>query len=237
MRKGKFAAIGAIFLGTAGPAAAQGIPVYDSSGYLQALATVKNTLSMIEQGKEQIAEAKQLYGSLNQVTDVNGIAPSLSTDAMRHLLPPHARDLGRLMSSDNASLGSLGSAATRIRDANRIALPELRPGASAYERTSRDNLLRNGDLAARDAAIAESAYGVSAQRTAGLEELRTSLDTASDAKQVMDIQARVGVEDAHIQNDALQLQALRMRQEADARLRSQRESETILASKLGSLSQ
>ena len=155
MRKGKIAAIGAIILGTAGPAGAQGIPVYDSSGYLQALATVKNTLSMIEQGKEQIAEAKQLYGSFNQVTDVNGIAQSLSTDAMRHLLPPDARDLGRLMSSDNASLGSLGSAATRIRDANRIALPDLRPGASAYERASRDTLLRSGDLAARDAAIAE----------------------------------------------------------------------------------
>src|SRR3546814_909685 len=180
MRKGGFAAIGAIILGTAGPAAAQGIPVYDSSGYLQALATVKNTLSMIEQGKEQIAEAKQLYGSFNQVTDVNGIAPSLSTDAMRHLLPPEARDLGRLMSSDNASLGSLGTVTTRIRDANRVALPDLRPGASAYERASRDTLLRNGDLAARDAAIAESAYGVSAQRTAGLEEMRTSLDTASD---------------------------------------------------------
>ncbi len=237
MRNGKFATIGAIILGTAGPAAAQGIPVYDSSGYLQALATVKNTLSMIEQGKEQIAEAKQLYGTFNQVTDVNGIASSLSTDAMRHLLPPEARDLGRLMSSDNASLGSLGSAATRIRDANRIVLPELRPGASADERASRDTLLRNGDLAARDAAIAESAYSVSAQRTAGLEELRTSLDTASDAKQVMDIQTRVGVENAHIQNDALQLEALRMRQEADVRLRSQRESETILASKLGSLSQ
>src|SRR3546814_20500568 len=87
----------------AGPAVAQGIPVYDSSGYLQALATVKNTLSMIDQGKEQIAEAKQLYGSFNQVTDVNGIASSLSTDAMRHLLPRAARDISRLMSSANAS--------------------------------------------------------------------------------------------------------------------------------------
>src|SRR3546814_2163424 len=127
MRKGGFAAIGAIILGTAGPAAAQGIPVYDSSGYLQALATVKNTLSMIEQGKEQIAEAKQLYGSFNQVTDVNGIAPSLSTDAKRQLLPPEDRGLGRLMSADNASLGSLGTVTTRIRDANRVAFPALRP--------------------------------------------------------------------------------------------------------------
>ena len=67
MGKGIYAALGTIALGMAGPAVAQGIPVYDSSGYLQALATVKNTLSMIDQGKEQIAEAKQLYGSFNQV--------------------------------------------------------------------------------------------------------------------------------------------------------------------------
>jgi type IV secretion system protein VirB5 len=53
----------------------------------------------------------------------------------------------------------------------------------------------------------------------------------------MDIQARVGVENAHIQNDAVQLQALRMRQEAQAHLRSQRESEAILSAKLESLSQ
>src|SRR3546814_5740139 len=112
---------------------------------------------MIEQGKEQIAEAKQLYASFNQVTDVNGIAPSLSTDAMRHLLPPEARDLGRLMSSDNASLGSLGTVTTRIRDANRVALPDMRTGASAYERESRAPLLRTGELAARGAAIAGAA--------------------------------------------------------------------------------
>ena len=92
-----------------------------------------------------------------------------------------------------------------------------------------------GDLAARDAAIAESAYGVSSQRTAGLEELRTSLDTASDAKQVMDIQARVGVENAHIQNDALQLQALRMRQESERRLQMQRDDEQDLADLSASL--
>jgi type IV secretion system protein VirB5 len=68
-----------------------------------------------------------------------------------------------------------------------------------------------------------------------LEELRTSLDTASDAKQVMDIQARVGVENAHIQNDALQLQALRMRQESERRLQMQRDDERDLAELSASL--
>ena len=211
------------------PAFAQGIPVYDSSTFLQTLSTVKNTLSMIEQGKQQISQATDMFNSVNKLTNVNQIAPSLNTDAVRHLLPSDARDIQRLMSSDMSGLGSLGSAAGRIRSSNRIELPELRPDATAFERSNRDAISRNGDMAARDAAIAEAAYGVTTQRTTGLEELRSSLDSASDAKDVMDIQARIGVENAHIQNDAVQLQALQMRQAAEARLRSQRESETNLS--------
>jgi len=80
-------------------------------------------------------------------------------------------------------------------------------------------------------------WGLQGTNGGRLEELRSSLDTASDAKDVMDIQARVGVENAHIQNDAVQLQALTMRQQAEQRIRSQQESEQILASKLGSLHQ
>jgi type IV secretion system protein VirB5 len=219
------------------PAHAQGIPVYDSNTFLQTLSTVKNTLSMIEQGKQQISQATDLFNSVNKLTNVNQIASSLNTDAVRHLLPSEARDIQRLMSSDMTGLGSLSTSASRIRSDNRVELPGLRPGASEYERSSRDALSRNGDFAARDAAIAEAAYGVTAQRTAGLEELRSSLDTASDAKDVMDIQARVGVENAHIQNDAVQLQALRMRQEAQDRLRSQRSSEESLAKLEQSLGQ
>lgn len=211
------------------PAMAQGIPVYDSSTFLQTLSTVKNTLSMIEQGKEQISQATDLFNSVNKLTNVNEIASSLNTDAVRHLLPSEARDIQRLMSSDMADLGSLGSSASRIRSDNRVELPDLRADATAFERSNRDAISHNGDMAARDAAIAEAAYGVTTQRTTGLEELRSSLDSASDAKDVMDIQARIGVENAHIQNDAVQLQALQMRQAAEARLRSQRESETSLA--------
>jgi len=211
------------------PAYAQGIPVHDTGTFLQTLSTVKNTLAMIEQGKQQILQASELYNSVNKLTNVNQIAPSLSTDAVRHLLPSEARDIQKLMSSDIAGLGNLGSAAGRIRSNNRVELPNLRTGATNFERSNRESISRNGDLAARDAAIAEAAYGVTTQRTAGLEELRSSLDNASDAKEVMDIQARIGVENAHSQNDAVQLQALEMRQAAQIKLRSQRDDETALA--------
>jgi type IV secretion system protein VirB5 len=51
----------------------------------------------------------------------------------------------------------------------------------------------------------------------------------------MDIQARVGVENAHIQNDALQLQALRMRQESQRRLAITARKRSDLATKLARL--
>src|SRR3546814_18024872 len=82
------------------PALAQGIPVYESSTFLQTLPTVKNNLSMIEQGKQQISQATDMFNSVNKLTNVNQIASSLNTDAVRHLLPSEARDIQRLMSSD-----------------------------------------------------------------------------------------------------------------------------------------
>lgn len=211
------------------PAMAQGIPVYDSSTFLQTLSTVKNTLSMIEQGKEQISEAKALFGAFNKITDVNGIATSLSQDALRRWLPEDVRDIAVLTREGPDGLGSLGNRATEIRSTGRVSLPALSSSASQSMIDGRNRLDTLGDQAARDAALAETAYTATTKRTAGLEELRTALDSASDAKEVMDLQARIGVENAHIQNDAMQLQALAMRQAAGEKLRAQQESERILA--------
>ena len=59
----------------ASPAAAQGIPVFDSSSYLQALATVQHTATMIQQGEQQIRTATNTLASLQKLTNVNSIAP------------------------------------------------------------------------------------------------------------------------------------------------------------------
>ncbi|MFC6623935.1 type IV secretion system protein [Novosphingobium panipatense] len=235
MRKPLMAA-GVLAAMAATPAAAQGIPVYDQSGFAQALATVKNTLSMIEQGKQQISEAQALFGSLNKVTDVNGIATSLSQDAVRRWLPPEARDIAVLMNEGPDGLGAIGNRATTIRNAGRVNLPTLAAGTPEASFDARGRLDTMGNDAARDAALAESAYDVTRKRTDGLEELRGALDGATDAKDVLDIQARIGVENAHIQNDAMQLQAVAMRQAAGERLRAQQESERILSQAYESLS-
>jgi type IV secretion system protein VirB5 len=54
----------------------------------------------------------------------------------------------------------------------------------------------------------------------GLDQLRTQLDSAKDPKDVMDLQARIGVEQAQLQNDQIKLQAMQMAQSGQNQLAS-----------------
>jgi type IV secretion system protein VirB5 len=70
------------------PASAQGIPVYDSSNYLQALSTVSNTLKMVQQGETAIATANTQLQSLQKLTNVNSVATSLIDPRCAISCPP-----------------------------------------------------------------------------------------------------------------------------------------------------
>src|ERR1700712_429040 len=71
----------------ASPASAQGIPVFDTSTYVQALAQVQNTMKMIQQGEQKIQAASSQLSSLQKLTNVNSIAPQLLNSQVRNILP------------------------------------------------------------------------------------------------------------------------------------------------------
>lgn len=72
---------------TATPVAvqAQGIPVHDNASLLQHIQTVRNAIQQVQNGKDQILQAKKLYDDLNKLTDVSRIANQLKSDALRQL--------------------------------------------------------------------------------------------------------------------------------------------------------
>lgn len=214
MKQSKIVAA-AIMLGTGSAAVAQGIPVFDTSTFAQTLATVRNTLSLIDQGREQISEAQRLYASMNKLTNVNSYGAILNLDSVRNLLPPEARDIERMMSGDVGS-GDLATKADRIlHDANLST--NIEAGSDA-DRAYLTALEAAGKKSAASAAVADTAFDVSSRRTEGLEDLRLALDSATDAKEVADLQARIAVETAHIQNDQNKLQAVAMRRAAQQEL-------------------
>ena len=200
----------------ASPAAAQGIPVFDSSSYLQALATVQHTATMIQQGEQQIQTATNTLASLQKLTNVNSIAPTLLQSQVRNILPNTTIDASTLLDGDLTKIGSLGSLASNIQ--SRYALSSSSSFSSDADAAYNQALKDATGSAAATAALGENTLSLSQTRMQGLDQLREQLSSAKDPKDVMDLQARIAVEQAQLQNDVLKMQALQMAQAGEANL-------------------
>ena len=197
----------------ASPAAAQGIPVFDTSTYVQALAQVQNTVKMIDQGAQQIQQAQDSFNSLSKLTKINSSAPQLLNSQVRNLLPNATIDASTLLSGDLSKIGSLGTLASSIQ--SRYALPSTGSDADAsYAQALKG---ATGSSAAM-AALGENTLSVTQTRMQGLDQLREQLSSAKDPKDVLDLQARIAVEQAQLQNDMLKMQAIQMAQAGQANM-------------------
>jgi type IV secretion system protein VirB5 len=198
----------AALLCAAGPARAQ-IVVYDPTSYAKILQQAQTALNQLQQLQQQVAQGQQLLTSLNQISNVNALASSLQQPAMRAFLP-NADAFVSAARGDLAALGAIGARAQAIRDANQIYSPP--PG-------DRDDV----------AAAGETVVDTATSRLTGLKQLQSALDTAPNARAVLDLQARIAAEQAMIANDQMRLQGLAMMQAAQEQVQTQRERERAAA--------
>ena len=200
-----------VLVAFASPASAQGIPVFDSSSYLQALATVQNTTTMITKAEQQITTAENTLTSLQKLTNVNTIAPTLLQSQIRNILPTTTIDAATLTGGDLTRIGSLGTLASNIQ--SRYGMASTGSDAdAAYNQALKDST----GPAAATAAFGENTLSVAQTRMQGLDQLRAQLDSAKDPKDVMDLQARIAAEQAQLQNDMIKMQAIQMAQASEA---------------------
>lgn len=195
--------------------------VYDPRSLAQMVQDARTALEQLDALKAQVQQGEALFASLNDVSDVNAIAARLGLPVIRAPLP----DMATLRSAGTGDLSALGDLAERadeIRRETRVYTPETGNAAT-------DALERSGALAARDLAIGEAVDRAATQRLEGLETLRRALDTAPDARAVMDLNARLAAEQAIIQNEQVRMQSLALTQAAEARLEEQRGRERVAA--------
>lgn len=221
MNRHRLAAIAAaVLLSTAGAAQAQ-IIVYDPTSFAKILQQAQTALNQLEQLKQQVTQGQQLLTSLNQISNVNNLATSLSVPSLRSFLPdPNAYVTAS--SGNLTSLGPLGTAAAAIRKANQLFTPSAGDPAGA-------ELTAAGNRAALNLAAGESVGAAAQGRLTGLEQLQAALDTAPNARAVLDLQARLQAEQAMIANDQMRLQGLAMTQAAQAQIQTQRDQERAAA--------
>ncbi|KRB78799.1 MULTISPECIES: type IV secretion system protein [unclassified Sphingomonas] len=196
------------------PAAAQGIPVFDTTTYLQALQTARQTLTMVEQGKQQIETAANQLQSLQKLTNMSEIASTLNLPSVRNLLPATTTDVSTLFGGDLTKLGSLGTLASNIQSRYRPSSTGSSDADAAYAQALKDST----GSAATTAALGENTLNIAQTRTQALDQLRQQLASAKDPKDVMDLQARIAVEQAQLQNDLLKMQAIQMAQAGEGDL-------------------
>jgi type IV secretion system protein VirB5 len=217
----RLAAIAAAALFAFPVAAGAQVIVYDPTNYAKILQQAQTALNQLQQLKQQVSQGQQLLTSLNQISNVNGLATSLSVPSLRSFLPdPNAYVTAS--SGNLTTLGPLGSAATVIRKANQLFTPSAGDPAGA-------DLAAAGNRAALNLATGESVGAAGASRLAGLQQLQAALDTAPNARAVLDLQARLQAEQAMIANDQMRLQGLAMTQAAQAQLQTQRDQERAAA--------
>jgi type IV secretion system protein VirB5 len=210
------------------PAFAQGLPVHDSANLIQQINAVRQALQIVAQGKQQIAEAQKLYQDLNRLTDIPQLAQQLKSDALRQL------DIsgGSLEGFSTGNLDVVGAGRAKADAVYRDLLKQLGLSGSDTSRAAFDLNARNIGI---QAGLAENIGAAVTSRTDGLNQLRSRLTTATTAKEVGDLTARLQLESAAMQNDQLRLQAIALQQQAQERERAAA-GQAALAQKLDTAS-
>lgn len=217
------AAAAALTLGLVATTAQAAMIVYDPTSYAKLIEQAKTALDQLNELKAQVQQGEKLFDSLNTASGVGQIASQLGLPSLREVLPDVSA-LAAAAKGDLTGLGAIGARADAIRSANRLYTPQ------AGDQTGAD-LEAAGMRAARDLALGEAVSTAGAQRLAGLQTLQAAIDTAPNARAVLDIQARATTEQAMIANDQMRLQGLAMAQTAEDRLQAQRDRERMAAAR------
>ena len=208
-RKLRYFMMGASLLTCMGSAHAQGIPVTDTRSLFQQLEQVRQGVSMLAQGADQLQQARDLYRDLNKATDIGQVADSLRTDAMRELNVSS----GSLDGYANGDLNVIGRLRGRSDSVFQGLMGQLSPDASESARASYETGARQ---AAVTAGLAGSVGDSVTSRREGLEELRSRLASANSAAERADMSARLQLEQAQMSNDMMALQAVELQRRAKA---------------------
>lgn len=208
--------IAAAIVLSAGAAAAQGIPVIDKTAITKHIESITQLKSQLDALHQQIEQAQQLYGSLNKLTDIADIASVLNDPAIRYALPEDFAAIEGLLKGTGT--GSFGDAASRFLDGNTT----YRTDADDFyaQELSRIQSRNAGQMS-----LGQQIYDAATKRIDGIDQLRERISSASDAKEIADLQARLQAETAFLQTDVLRMNGLQMVQQAQAQIDEQRKAE------------
>ena len=199
---------------TAGAGHAQGIPVIDIANLIQTIQQVMNDITKIE---NQVEQVRQLQGQLASINGVRNLGAVFNSAALSNYVPANA--FNALNALDASGYGGLTPTARTLRDVGMVYNCLNVTGAA---RTACQATLAQPY---QQKALLQDAMRAASGRLAQINSLMAQTNATNDQKAVLEIQARIGAENAMLAHEMSQIQMLQGMADSEERIARSRDRE------------
>lgn len=182
------------------PRAHAQMAVFDAKSFGQLVQQLQQAQQLLVTAKEQFSVAVSQFQSFNHLTSMGQLMPGLMTQGLTNPLPGTAQEVQGLLTGAGGG-GALSSLMSGILRGNTVYTPTDPSWMSQH-------IIQDGRSIAGAQALSEQLYQSMATRIPMMQQLASQLQTASDPKDVMDLQARLASEQAIVQSQQAQAQTL-----------------------------
>ncbi|BBE10244.1 Conjugal transfer protein [Mycoavidus cysteinexigens] len=185
-------------------ARANGMPVIDVVAAAHAIEQISRMAEQIKATHDQLQQARQQYEA---ITGQRGLGSLFYRADLGRTLPPNWRTV--YDAAQNGNYGISGSIQEILKQEQTH---------SSIQTAQRDLELRRRQIAATDKAIGLKAYEGAQQRLDQIEALMKKISATEDPKALDELQARINIEQAAIQNETVKLAMISQLQKAEQQL-------------------
>lgn len=193
---------------------------------MQQILTMKEQLdtakTQLDTAKNQLTQAKSEFDSM---TGGRGMQNLLS-GIPRNYLPTNWSELDSALKGAAGAYGAIAGELKNAIETNAILTTEQIAGLSPAERAQLEAARASAALLQ---VTAREALATTSQRFASIQQLIAAIPTATDQKAILDLQARISVEQGMLQNDQTKLDTLYQVVQAQELARRQRAREQAIA--------
>ena len=211
-----------LYLAAAAPAARAQFEVIDVAAVTQLVTEVQNMAQALTVAREHLAEAQT---ELRAMSGDRGMEQLLA-NTNRNYLPADWAQIVATVNDTSSAYSALSAGIQQALTEDRVLTPQqfdtLSPDAQRQ-------LAADRGTAALLQAVSRQALANASNRFAALQQLINSIATASDQKGILDLNARIGAEQAMLENEQTKLATLAAAAEAQRWADEEQEREHAIA--------
>jgi type IV secretion system protein VirB5 len=210
----RLAAIGLALASLSSTGHAAGIPVIDIANLIQ---TVQQVLNDITKISNQIQQITALQNQLNSINGMRNLGNVFNNPALKNYIPAEAYNVVNAV--DTSGYGGLTATAKSLRDAAMVYNCMDLSGAA------RTDCQATLSQPYQQKGLLQDAMKSAAGRLDQISSLMNQINGTSDQKAVLEIQARIGAENALLAHEMSQVQMLTGMADSEERIARSRDRE------------